>query len=248
MTPEILKEVLGNMDLKGLDFSALSSLPDPNAEKRKEWLRERFGVFSASDAVRLMGFEDKKELPKGALTYITEKVIDVVTEKEPDEGFKSNSMERGNNEELAAALAISEKLNRIIYYVSGDQKFIKKMPHFGCTPDGLIFVDDIQDTIIETGIETKCPDSKTHMFYTEKIHDAASLKEHMNDYYWQIQTTMWATNTDHWYFGSFDSRFKNPEKRLHLVRIERVDADINKFRNRLMKAIELKENKIAAWK
>ena len=49
-------------------------------ERRAEWLQERRGKFTASDFYKLMTYEHKPEFPKGAMTYVTEKVVETLTE------------------------------------------------------------------------------------------------------------------------------------------------------------------------
>jgi len=73
----------------------------------------------------------------------------------------------------------------VVYNYGENQKFIKLGEHIGCTPDGLIESDG--------GTETKCPDSKTHLYYLENL-TVENFKKECKDYYWQIQGSMYITN------------------------------------------------------
>lgn len=61
----------------------------------------------------------------------------------------------------------------------------------GVSPDGLI--------ANSSGIEIKCPDTKTHLDYIAKNKLPSA-------YIAQVQGCMWVTGRKHWYFVSFDPR------------------------------------------
>lgn len=237
MLEELQKQI--EEQLGELDFNSLITLESPRDIKRKEWLLQRKGRFTSSEAIRLMGYEDKLEFPDGAKTYATECALDVISETSTDEKFLGNSVQHGNDFEVEANLTFQEKFNIEVVNFGDEQEFITKGSDFGSTPDGLIY----ENGSIIGGTETKCPDSKTHLFYMENLN-LSNFKKLCTKYYWQIQTCMYTTGAKYWYFISYDPRFKNVDKRLFVLKIERNEEDINKFRRRLSQAIKIKNDLI----
>lgn len=221
---------LEQKDLEGLDFESLQNLTN----KREEWLQNRKGKFTASEFHRLMGYDDKEELPKGAITYVIEKVLEEATTGEK-KGFSTDSTEWGNETEKEAAEKFAEKYSLEISKYGDNQELIKLTKDVSCTPDGL--------TSDDAGFETKCPDSKTHLFYLENLTEN-NFKQLCTDYYWQVQGGMYITGFKKWYFISYDPRFKNESKRLLVLEIKRNDEDIEKLQKRLQQAIKLKREKL----
>lgn len=237
MLEELQKQI--EEQLGELDFNSLSALENPKDLKRKEWLESRKGRFTSSEAVRLMGYEDKTELPDGARTYAIECALEVVSVTSSNDGFNGASIDHGNKYEVEANLVFQEKFGIEVVNFGEDQEFITKGPDFGSTPDGLIK----KNGSTEGGTETKCPDSKTHLFYMENLN-LSNFKKLCTKYYWQIQTCMYTTGAKYWYFISYDPRFKNVDKRLFVLKIERNEDDISKFRRRLSQASRIKNDLI----
>jgi hypothetical protein len=235
MFSEILKQI--EQEVGELDFNSLSSYESPSDLKRTEWLMKRRGRFTASESVRLMGYEDKLEFPEGAMTYATEKALEVLTEFGQDRKINSKSVEWGNLTENEACEVFMEKFNITVENYGSNQELFEKGEHLSCTPDGII---KDENGFIEAGIETKCPDSKTHLFYMDQLTNE-TFKKLCTKYYWQIQTCMYVTNAKFWYFISYDPAFKKESNRLFVLKIERNEDDIAKFRRRLGQAIKQKQ-------
>lgn len=222
LTPEEEQEI------KSLDFQVLEKLES----EEDKWLKQKSGKFSASKFFRLMGYEDKNEFPKGAETYVIEKVLETETIQEKKQLF-TKSILWGSETEIEAVLEFQKKTGLKVDYYGHDQKFIEISDYVGCTPDGLIGEDE--------GIETKCPDTKTHYDYLRFLNKD-TFKTICNEYYWQIQGSLYITGRKKWYFVSYDPRFKNESKRLLIIEIERNEADILKLKKRLFTAVKkLKE-------
>jgi hypothetical protein len=241
MFENLLKEI--QIEAGELDFNSLSSFESPAENKRKEWLISRLGKFTASESIRLMGYEDKLEFPEGAMTYATEKAIEVLTEYNPERRINSKSVEWGNLTENEACEVFMEKYNLEVLNYGSNQEMISKGDHLSCTPDGII---KDENGFIISGIETKCPDSKTHLFYLQNLNQD-SFKKLVTKYYWQIQTAIYVTGAKDWNFVSYDPAFKNEKNRLLVINIKRNDDDINKFRRRLSQAIKIKTNIIEKY-
>lgn len=222
--------------IQSLDLGALNNLQVDKSHE--EWLLERKGRFTASEIHRLCTTPSKpNELPKGAETYVIEKVAEELTEGLP-EVYINASMQWGKDHEVEAIQKFSEARKLKVQYIGDDQKFIKYGRHCGCTPDGLG---------VGYGVETKCPNSSTHVIY-KSIKNGEDLKETKPEYYWQIQSSMFFAKKKFWYFISYDPRFINPKHHLHIVKIERNELDIEFLKIRLQLAIEMKRQLIKQFK
>jgi hypothetical protein len=217
-------------DTEGLDFQALKNLKSESQEKIQQWLKSRRGKFTASEFHRLMGYEDSVEFPKGADTYVLEKVIETITLDDEVDKWSSEAMNWGKlNEKEAIEEFIKVTRSEVLKYGT-EQEFVELDEHTGCTPDGLGRT---------FGVETKCPNSKTHFFYLQ-ITTQDQFKKECKDYYWQIQGSMYITKRRYWYFISYDPRFIDETKRLKILKITRNNDDIKKLKRRLKQAITKK--------
>ena len=143
-----------------LDLERLETLNAETDNRKESWLKERRGRFTASEVHRLLTYENKPdELPKGAETYVLEKVVEVLTDESKD-GFISDSMQWGVDNELEAITLFEKKRGVAVKHTGENQKLIKYGKDAGGTPDGIGH---------GFGIEVKCPDSKTHFIYTTQI-------------------------------------------------------------------------------
>ncbi|WP_228412508.1 lambda exonuclease family protein [Chryseobacterium sp. G0240] len=208
--------------------------------KREEWFKSRLGKFTSSDLGRLMTYEDKiNELPKGALTYIEEKALEILTDGQCVKSFSNDSMDRGNEKEIEA-IAVFEKQYGVKCYATGsNQEFIQLCSYFGGTPDGLIDEDDMA--------EVKCPDSKTHLFRIKNIKSQEDFKKHEKDYYWQIQGNLLASGRKRCFFIDYDDRFSKKELQLFVIEVHRNEEDIQKAKTRLSMAEKHKQQLLNNW-
>jgi hypothetical protein len=227
------------MEVETLKLPNLHSatISEIEIDKQEAWLNQRKSNFTASEFVRLMGYEDKDVFLDGAITYVTEKVLEIVTTGDKKQ-LSTQSVDWGSETEIEAVEEFMKAYDVEVYNFGDDQQFIKLGEHVGCTPDGLIGKTK--------GIETKCPDSKTHLSYMETL-TIESFKKDCTKYYWQIQGCMYVTGRKSWYFISYDPRFKNVAKRLFVLEIERNDIDISKLEKRLTEAIKRKKQRLKAF-
>lgn len=203
--------------------------------KRENWLKQRLGKFTSSNVSRIMTYEsDIDNLPKGAKTYAEEIALEILTNGQSREEYKSEAMERGNEKELEA-VAKFEAVTGLNCYATGEnQEFVQWSDYFGGTPDGLFSEDGL--------IEVKCPKSKTHFFNLKNLKNAEDLKKHYAEYYWQIQGNFLATGRATAYFISYDDRFKDENLQMLILKIDRNDEDIEKLKTRLLLALEHRNN------
>lgn len=192
----------------------------------REWLQQRWGKFTASEVYKLMTYPDKDELPKGAQTYVIKKVAESLTEFRV-QAYISDAMQWGLMHEPEAVDCFSETTGLVVTHCKDGQCFIDK-GYFGGTPDGLIPSEF-------SGLEIKCPNSDTHIGYLQ-IKTAQDLKQEAPDYYWQCMSLMMITGSLHWYFVSYDPRFKNERLKLHIAKIAADPVDISRLRKRLFLA------------
>ncbi|MBE0435966.1 MAG: YqaJ viral recombinase family protein [Methylomicrobium sp.] len=207
-------------------------------DREREWLQQRWGKFTASEVHKLMTYPNKDELPKGAMTYIMKVVAETLTEFHIDT-FSSSAMECGKLREPEAVDAFQAATGLDVSKCKDDQEFIDR-GHVGGTPDGLILSEF-------SGIEIKCPNSNTHINYLH-IKTGADLKAEAPDYYWQIHCLMMLTASLHWYFVSYDPRFKSKKHHLHIAKIAADPGDIGALRRRLALAEAYKQKIIVDLK
>jgi len=200
-------------------------------EIRSEWLQERVGKFTASEFHRLVTCPNKKELPVGAITYSTEKAVELLTEFFED-GYISAAMQWGIDNELNAVNAFEERTLLNVEYTGSNQKFLTLGSNIGGTPDGLIRN--------QSGIEIKCPNPLTHFKYM-LIKNNNDLKKVKPEYYWQIQGLMMITGCKKWHFISYDPRYKKPEHKIHIVEINADMEEQSFLSKRLSMAIDLRD-------
>lgn len=217
--------------VEGLDFQSLDTMES----KTDLWLKKKMGRFSGSQFHRLMGYEDKDELPKGGETYAMEMAVESLL-SDPEPSYSNDNMDRGSDTERESVEYFMEVTGLKVEKYADQQEFVELGKHVGCTPDGLIGDDGL--------IEGKCPLAKTHFFYLINVKNADDLKKHCKDYYWQVQGNMYVTGRKYAYWYSFDPRFKDPKHRLHLIKVERNDTDIEKLVKRIQLGIAHKNDMI----
>jgi hypothetical protein len=201
---------------------------------RAEWLKSRWGRFTASNAHKLMtNGKTAGSLSVGAQTYIKEVAMERLTFPQTDGGYISPSMLRGLEQEIPALNAFMENTGLVCTAYGDKQKFLELGPDFGGTPDCLIPSEN-------SGVEVKAPNSVQHWAYMG-IFDADSLKEIEPQYYWQVISLCLITGSSHWYFVSWDDRFKDEELRLHIALIESCQQDMDLLIARLSQAIEFRD-------
>jgi hypothetical protein len=219
--------------------NAAEGKPIQTPEQREtEWLKQRWGLFTASEVHKLMTYEGKDELPKGAITYVRKKAAETLTEFHA-EPIVTPAMQWGLDKEPEAVELFQAKTGLHVTHCKESQAFIDG-GHFGGTPDGLIPAE-------LSGLEIKCPNSDTHLDYLT-VKSAFDLKEMAPQYYWQIHCLMLLQKCYHWYFVSYDPRFLREDLRLHIVRIDADHADLARLRRRLEQANALKTNILSSFR
>lgn len=159
-----------------------------------EWLKARAGVITASEFDNLITPKGEPKKGQGPESYLALKLAERWLGPLPS--FHGIDMEFGSIREDRAIpfyeLKTGQEIQRVAFITNEEETI-------GCSPDGLIGDDG--------GIEIKCPEPKAHFKYLlqNKVPD---------DYYAQVQGSMFVTGRKWWKFLSYRSRC--PELLLHV--------------------------------
>lgn len=189
----------------------------------EEWLKQRRGLFTASEIYRLLAITDDGSLSEGAETYCLEKAAEMLTEFDPDDVlYATKDIQWGNEQEPHAVERFTQDKMMLLERTNEKQQFVYSPDEsWGGTPDG------VSPDGLDYGLEIKCPKSTTHINYRNSIKCGGTLKMIKPVYYWQIQASMYLCGKSRWFFMSFDPRFdKDRAHQSHIVEIQRNDDDI----------------------
>jgi hypothetical protein len=199
---------------------------------------ERFGKFTASSIWKLLvgGKGKDQEFGETALTYIDEKIVEILTQERPL-NFTTSAMSWGieheyiANEKYKSMFDIQD--SDIEYFGIENPKFFP-CPNFplnaGASPDALHG---------DWYVEYKCPfNSTVHLknLTISRMKDGKidAFKKQYKDYYPQVQYGMWCTSLKQARFVSFDPRFKDEFNKIAIIEIP-LDEE---FIKALLKKIE----------
>lgn len=202
-------------------------------EERQIWLESRLGHCTASMVSTVMAKGKSGGESKTRASYmgrlITERMTGLV-----HQGYKSQSMERGNDLEpqAKAVYAFETGYDCVeaseFFNCTGFVKH-KKIEWFGASPD-LIIPE-------QKGLaQFKCPDSHTHIEFllNGKID---------REYILQMQTEMEVSGMDWCDFVSFDNRLPL-NLQMKIVRVERDDSLIAEIKDEVTKFLGELEEKL----
>jgi putative phage-type endonuclease len=143
-------------------------------QRTESWLKERYGKFTASEIVKILGLRGIGETGK---TYAIDKAIEELF-GEMQENYISYDMQNGIDTEPLAFDKFKE-LKGFEFLEVENCGFFKYEEHAGSSPDGLV-----SDNAI---LEIKCPKSTT--FFKLVATNEIDAK-----YYAQMQMQMLCTN------------------------------------------------------
>lgn len=225
-------------------------------QRTPEWYEERAGRFTAST------FGDIMTNPADKTQKVSKTALKIIKNAALESKIKSNS----NKEELPIKLArLNSFFSDDIYwkpkpiqwgieYEDAALKLLRettkwdirngsffvhdKWNEIGATPDALVVMDEE----CAATIQIKCPYSQSiHQKYRSKITDGASLKKVARKYYWQVLGEMWVMDVPEAWFVSYDPR-ACPDQQLHIVNVLLSNEDLALLENRLINAIQLRDN------
>ena len=165
---------------------------------------------------------DFSKLSDGAITYVREKVSEILTGTSRNSAY-SYAVFWGTEHEDEAREYFAQKTGFNVEKVG----FFKFTDHAGGSPDG--FVND--DAILEI----KCPfDSKNHIGYL-MLTDQWDLKALYFDHWVQCQANMLFTDRNMCHFVAYDPRMKDDKHKMVHIQI----TPDNETRERIVHQIEL---------
>ena len=187
-------------------------------QRTESWLKDRYGKFTASEIIKLLGI---KALGETGKTYAIEKAIQELY-GDFEENYISYDMQNGIDTE-PLAFAKFKELKVLEFLEVENCGFFNYEQHAGASPDGLV-----SDNAV---LEIKCPKSTT--FFKLVATNEIDAK-----YYAQMQMQMLCTNTEKAYF--FNYLVHDGAEYYHEIIVERDETMIDKIKERLKEAIEIK--------
>jgi hypothetical protein len=165
----------------------------------EEWFSLRAGKFTGTNFATVASgiktaLKDSKYRKKGDVylsdtleTLVYKKAAERVTGVPIMSSYTNQDMERGKLLESEARSSFSDKTGLEVCEIG----FIEFDEFTGVSPDGIIF--DSDDNPI-AGLEIKCKDQHTHL---------KTLLHGDNSYKWQIQSSLYCSGFEKWYFVSY---------------------------------------------
>lgn len=186
---------------------------------RDKWFIDRWGKFTASECHKLLTKGSGTEMfGAGARTYIKKKAIEKETEfwENPRLEFVKPILWGKRYEEPAFDHYVRVTGNKSMRYMGTETPlFLTYNEDSGGSPDGLMGIEDV----IELGLELKCPEQSSVHWDHLGLKDQFDLKEYTIEYYSQIQFLLMITKAPCFHFASFDERYKDFRKRMHIVEV-----------------------------
>lgn len=167
------------------------------------WLQARIGVLTASNMDKVI--TPKTGKPSASMTPLSYRMLAEEVLGRPLDDAASGFMERGRELEGEARAWYEFEHNCEVQQVG---LVLRDDGKVGCSPDGLVGDDG--------GVEIKCPAAHTHMGYL--------LGAIPDEYYCQIQGSLWMTGRTWWDFVSY-----NPEMPPVCLRYQRDEEFIAKL-------------------
>lgn len=194
-----------------------------------EWDRIRVGRFTASENWRLIvePKEKSKKISETTMTYIMEKVAEVMTGQCKQQGY-AFPLVYGTETEPVARQHFQEKTGFEVQTVG----FFPYTDHAGGSPDGIVNDNSI--------LEIKCPyDSRVMLDYL-MLTDHFDLKRDFREHYWQIQNNMLFTGKELGHFVAFDPRMTNEKNKMVHIEVPVNEEDQQKIIEKIGLAVEEK--------
>lgn len=187
-------------------------------QRIESWKQQRYGKFTASEIVKILGVRGLGETGKN---YAIDKAIEALY-GEFEENYISYDMQNGIDTE-PLAFAKFKELKELEFLEVTNCGFFDNCEHSGASPDGLV-----SDNAI---LEIKCPKSST--FFKLVATNEIDAK-----YYAQMQMQMMSTNRNKAYF--FNYLIYEGAEYYHEIIVERDEVMIEKIKERLKEVIEIK--------
>lgn len=176
-------------------------------------------------------------LSAGAKTYAEEKAMELLfsPDDEYEGDIQTRDIKRGHEREAAACADLAMLLDTDLFCTGDNQQFIQWGLDSGATPDGRI------GSIDGVTFDVKSPKRANHLSNILTVSGNESLLRAYSVYYWQQQCQIAAAEQDYGYWVSYNPMAHNPRARMHVVRIDRNQADIDKMAQRVAQAAEYRD-------
>jgi len=211
-------------------------------EELADWQSERLGKITASEIHKIMksGRGKDEYFGQTALSYLDEKIAEIITGVPCKDLTGMNAIEWGNAHENEAIMALEEKTGLQVEYFGGaNPKFFPFNSFSGGSPDG------IADEYV---VEVKCP-------YNSGVHAKnliASLsgkgnewlQKHREEYFFQVQFNIMCCKRDKALFISYDPRPTEEKHRLAIMEIFKDETICSLIAERLQNAGEIVKQSI----
>lgn len=185
----------------------------------EEWFRLRLGKVTGSRFKDVCTKGTGGAISKTVESYAYELATQIVSQ-ELTESFKSAAMQRGNDEEPAAAFRYQIETGNVVEEITG----FDVNPNVFVSPDRIIGSDG--------GLEIKNPNSSTQIQYIR----AGILPK---AYQMQVQGCIWGGEREWWDFMSYDDRL--PHGQIYLMRIWRDDKMIKTLVENINTTIDVRD-------
>lgn len=189
-----------------------------HVQRSIEWKNNRYGKFTASEIVKLLGVRGLGETGK---SYAIEKAIEELY-GEMEENYISYDMQNGIDTE-PLAFAKFKELKGLEFLEVSECSFFNYEENAGASPDGIV-----SDNAI---LEIKCPKSTT-------FFKLVATNEIDPKHIAQMQMQMLCTGMDKAYF--FNYLIHEGAEYYHEIIVQRDEEIILKIKDRLVEAIEIK--------
>jgi hypothetical protein len=173
---------------------------------------------------------DPSQMSKDGMTYITQKVAEVMT-GQPKRSAYAYPLVYGKETEPEAVEYFEKKYG----YTCEEIGFQTWGDHAGGSPDRIIVE-------IKEGLEIKCPFQSENQIGYLMLTDHYDLKRMHPDYYWQCVSLMLFTGLKAWNFCTYDPRMIEDKHKLTRIRIEaaKVDEDMDLVNTAIAGAVKEK--------
>lgn len=195
-----------------------------------EWYACRLGKITSSEAFKITTEPTTKEktagevLSEGAKTYLLECIAEILTGQPEEQGYVSNEMQWGIDNERDAMIEYSYKtLREPIMGI-----FIVENEYLCGTPDG-VEINRVNDV--------KCPKSVNHI-KNLMIKTLEDFKTAHKNYYWQLVCNAFIGKKEKATFISYDPRMKDEKLRLFYFDFDIPKQDRELIATKILHSIE----------
>ena len=180
-----------------------------------EWHQARMQKVTGSCASKIATAKRGKAFTATAKTYMEKIISDWLAPSVIPEELRGKAIEWGNTHEPTARMEFAMTIECRVE----ETGFVQLNPFMGCSDDGSGLDEDGRKFVVEI----KCPlnNHVKHLLMARK-NEGSPKKQIPTDYYWQCVYNAIVTQSEYFYFVSFDPRVFT-KHRFSIVRVEMED-------------------------